>query len=441
MCHRRPFRVVLTLAAAAIALTAVPAHARDDRPLPRWSEPSATQPTLDRPPESPANAASATWGRPPFAAWVGTDVLYVRKEAKIPSPLIGSLRQGDTVTVSGCVPECGSTKAWALLAPDDGAVKLALLRPMPVPPDAFATSANVRYVYGKVVSRVPVYAQPNTKKKPIRKEQGDFRLAFVPDESLYMQGWLRRPDGGYMRAKDVKLFKVSNFQGQFDPPEQIAFVRRKVKLKGLPKGTEPPVLQRYDRFQPKAVKGGKVYVDGGWIPRDLVRIATKRRPPREVKPADKWLHVDIGQQVLTAYEGDRMVFATLISSGKLDRRSTKTPDGTFRMYAKTVHSSMRGKPWDDYYAEEVPYVMHFTEGKALHGTYWHDQFGIVKSHGCVNLSLHDAKWVFDWMPPKVPDGWHATLTMTSKLVGTGTVIQIDKPGRGKQKSKANLAQR
>ena len=72
-----------------------------------------------------------------------------------------------------------------------------------------------------------------------------------------------------------------------------------------------------------------------------------------------------------------------------------------------MHSSMRGRPWDDYYAEEIPYVMHFYQGQALHGTYWHDQFGVEKSHGCINLSLADAKWLFEWVTPALPAGWHS----------------------------------
>lgn len=83
---------------------------------------------------------------------------------------------------------------------------------------------------------------------------------------------------------------------------------------------------------------------------------------------------------------------------------------------------MRGRPWDDYFAEEVPYVMHFDWGRALHGTYWHDSFGTEKSHGCVNLSMQDAKWLFEWADPQLPDGWHTVVSQNRKLPTVAVII-------------------
>ena len=459
--HRcpQPARSVLALALACATATGVPALALASAPAiqePAIQEPAATDPaTADSAPaesacpEAPpagvtptsARPGTTAWPVPPFAAWVGLDTVYIRVKPRVPSNLQGVLRRGDTVTVTGCLPDCAAPKAWALLAPWQGAVKLASLRPLPVTPQAFAESAAARYVYGKVPRpKTPVFARPDVRSKVLRKEKAEFRLAFVPDEALYTQGWLQRPDGGFMRLKDVPMFKPSAFTGFVNPPDRVAFVRRKVKLKGLPKGHEPVLFQRYDRPEVLAVKGAKVFVAGTpagtWLPKDLVRIAQRQRRPKEVRPNERWLHIDLGQQVLTTYEGDDLVFATLISAGKADRRSTRTTDGVFRIYAKTIHSSMRGKPWDDYYAEEVPYVMHFKAGQALHGAYWHDQFGIQKSHGCVNLSIADARWVFEWMPPELPTGWHGVLPVSAKL--PGVYIAIEKPGR-KPRAKAQLA--
>jgi len=57
----------------------------------------------------------------------------------------------------------------------------------------------------------------------------------------------------------------------------------------------------------------------------------------------------------------------------------------------------------------VPYVMYFQAGYGLHGAFWHDSFGEVRSHGCVNLAPRDAQWLFYWASPRLPNGWSAVL--------------------------------
>ncbi len=351
----------------------------------------------------------------PYAAWVKADFGYVRDKPSHASKLIALLREGDTVQVIGCQPTCEAKHAWALLAPR-GAIGLRDLQAGEPTPQAMLQGSKAVYFYGRVPrGHTPVYALPNPKSKVLRHDKAEFRVAFVPDPNLSQTGWLRRPDGGYMQLKDVKLFTPSVFAGQADPQLPLAFVRRKVALR-LPGQKKPPknptevVWQaRYDRIQVKAVRGDKVEVAGGWVPKSLVRIVAPVDRPKGVAQTDRWMHIDLSQQILAAYEGDKMVYATLVSTGKSGRASTKTHPGRYQIYGKTVHGSMRGKPWDDYYAEEVPYVMHFDGGRALHGAYWHDQFGIEKSHGCINLSPADAAWLFKWIPPDVPDGWHSVL--------------------------------
>jgi hypothetical protein len=70
---------------------------------------------------------------------------------------------------------------------------------------------------------------------------------------------------------------------------------------------------------------------------------------------------------------------------------------------------MRGEdPVDGpYEVEEVPWTMYYSGGYALHGAYWHDQFGRVRSHGCTNLAPADARWLLRWTDPPLPAGWHS----------------------------------
>ncbi len=107
---------------------------------------------------------------------------------------------------------------------------------------------------------------------------------------------------------------------------------------------------------------------------------------------------------VVAYEDDRMVFTTLISSG-LPKWSTN--EGLFRIWTRAHADTMSGamgRP-DFYYLQAVPYVMYFDDSISLHGTYWHDGFGYRHSHGWVNMSITDAHWIFDWTDNFYYDMW------------------------------------
>ena len=114
-------------------------------------------------------------------------------------------------------------------------------------------------------------------------------------------------------------------------------------------------------------------------------------------PADgKWIDVDIGEQTITAYMGHTALKTVLVSTGVA---SHPTVIGQYKIYVKVPSQSMRGGSkfsHDYYYLPGVPSVMFFFDGYAIHGTYWHNNFGHPMSHGCVNLSLEDAKWFFGW---------------------------------------------
>lgn len=113
----------------------------------------------------------------------------------------------------------------------------------------------------------------------------------------------------------------------------------------------------------------------------------------------KWIDIDLSRQLLTAYEGDVPVFSALVSSGIA---RYPTPTGNFRILYKLASDDMTGglAGTDDYYyLPDVPWVMYFhSGGYAIHGTYWHNNFGRPMSHGCVNLRIADAQWLYNWAP-------------------------------------------
>ena len=136
-----------------------------------------------------------------------------------------------------------------------------------------------------------------------------------------------------------------------------------------------------------------------------MRLVTLHSPPASIPDGAKWILVDISQQTLTAYEGETAVYATLISSGK-DHKESKTHAGLYQVEHKMSYSDMHGEPDDPYDVDRVPYTLYFNKNEALHGAYWHDRFGWPASHGCINLALADARWLFDWAPPRLPENWN-----------------------------------
>jgi hypothetical protein len=133
-----------------------------------------------------------------------------------------------------------------------------------------------------------------------------------------------------------------------------------------------------------------------WIEqRNVARVVPDPRPPEGVV-ADKWITVNLYEQTVAAYEGGRLVYATMVSTG---RNGFWTRPGLFQVWAKLEADLMTGGiPGEDgfYYLENVPWVLYFDKARALHGTYWHARFGTTTSRGCVNLPLVDAQWFFNF---------------------------------------------
>lgn len=108
---------------------------------------------------------------------------------------------------------------------------------------------------------------------------------------------------------------------------------------------------------------------------------------------EKHIYIDLSTQTLYAYQGTTPILKTFISSGKWG----KTPTGNFHIWEKLVATRMSGGEGADAYdLPNVPYVMYFYHDFGLHGAYWHDNFGHVMSHGCVNMRKIDAKILFEW---------------------------------------------
>ncbi len=104
----------------------------------------------------------------------------------------------------------------------------------------------------------------------------------------------------------------------------------------------------------------------------------------------RWIQIDLKKQRLIAWDGKNPVHAVVISTGK---DATPTLSGVFKIQSKHETARMRG---DDYDIPDVPFVMFYEGSYAIHGVYWHRSFGTPVSHGCVNVAVDHARWLFNW---------------------------------------------
>lgn len=165
--------------------------------------------------------------------------------------------------------------------------------------------------------------------------------------------------------------------------------------------------------------------EGKWLSDEYAsRVDAAKRMPAWALRGERWLDINLSRQTLLAYDGTQPVFATLISSGEAGledpAHTTATKRGIFRIHTKHVSSTMSStEAGEEFELRDVPYVQYFDEGYALHGAYWHDRFGMPRSHGCINLSPADARRLFAFTEPALPAGWHAVL-----LPLKGTVVFV-----------------
>jgi lipoprotein-anchoring transpeptidase ErfK/SrfK len=234
----------------------------------------------------------------------------------------------------------------------------------------------------------------------------------------------RTARGAYVKVGDAGgVYSVKNFEGAALTEEQdfpFGFAMLATKPTVVYELNEDGKLKPVDKL------GYRVFVDlaeetevgnrsymltseGRLIRKDDLRLAERQPVPEGLEPWERWIDVDLTKQMLVAYEGERPVYVTLVSTGKKGTKEEpfETPTGRWRIYSKHTTTTMDGTAGEGNYSiQDVPWAMYFHENYALHGAFWHDGFGRVRSHGCVNLGATDARWLFMWATPYLPRGWH-----------------------------------
>jgi lipoprotein-anchoring transpeptidase ErfK/SrfK len=170
--------------------------------------------------------------------------------------------------------------------------------------------------------------------------------------------------------------------------------------------------------------------DGSWVKRSQIRGTSPGPMPVDLKPNERWIDVNLTTQTVVAFEGEKPIYATMISSGresKIKDKDHRTPTGEWRIREKHITTTMDGDGTAagdlPYSIEDVPYVMYFFRSYALHGAFWHANFGSQMSHGCVNLSPLDAKYLFFFADPPLPSGWHG-VHATDTSPGSRVIVHL-----------------
>ena len=182
---------------------------------------------------------------------------------------------------------------------------------------------------------------------------------------------------------------------------------------------------------------GEAYLavgDGRLVREAEVAVVRPSAPPEGVGEGERWIDIDLSRQILVAYDWKEPRFVTLISTGRTRTPSPeldyRTPKGLHRIRGKHLTSTMdNDEPGEPPYSlEDVPYVMYFKGAYAFHTAFWHDRFGRPRSHGCINLAPHDAKWLYNWAGPDIPDTWHGGMA-TEENPGTWVYVHGETPGQ------------
>jgi lipoprotein-anchoring transpeptidase ErfK/SrfK len=217
-------------------------------------------------------------------------------------------------------------------------------------------------------------------------------------------------DGGWIPGKGSRIGEYSLFQGlQFrsTPHNSFAwplpFYTDSIPVYSAPGYSAPltdrilyPYIHIVQVYATQSADGVDWNLIGPnqWVEARILATVTPNTTPPEGVTTGRWIDVDLAEQTLTVYENNQLVFATVIASGL---EPFWTRPGLFQIYQKKETETMRNNdPTDYYYLDNVPWTMYFDKARALHGAYWRTRFGYPQSHGCINLSVGDSHWLFNW---------------------------------------------
>ncbi|MFC1997112.1 L,D-transpeptidase [Chloroflexota bacterium] len=277
-------------------------------------------------------------------------------------------------------------------------------------------------LYGIVrTTNAPVYSSmedaiKNKKSNAIRRVNAPFSyISYIDSQVVDGKRVYMVAPGEWMTAHDVSRVTAPVFQGlQFTetPQHTFGWVLTYLSQNSVVETKQTPgyatedftghLLQNHDLvwiYETAEADGIEWYRLGPneWVPDNVIARVNPNTAPPEGMDGGRWIEINLYEQTIAVYEDYQLVFSTLVASGL---EPLWTRPGLFQIYDKLDSTPMRGSfeadGSDAYYLEDVPWTMYFDEARALHGAYWRANLGFPQSHGCVNMSIGDSHWIFDW---------------------------------------------
>jgi lipoprotein-anchoring transpeptidase ErfK/SrfK len=329
----------------------------------------------------------------------------------------------------GCTGRWWLVGAWAWTCSDDAALTPddALAPPSPLE----INGLSLRYFFvGSAGASAYTSIENAREGTEDRQLEGGWAVGAVEERGTAPDDrWVRTQKGLWIARRDLVAARASAFHGEAidGGTVDVAWIvadRAQVWSAASTRPKPVGARARFDRVTVRAAGDDAApgphpamlqIGDDAWVlARDVARPSTSPVPSEVKGPSERWIDVDTATQTLVAYEGSRPVYATLVSTGRGPAGTdTATPTGVHRIWVKLLTSDMDNAEREDvaehYSMQDVPFVQFFDRAVALHGTYWHGDFGRPHSHGCVNLSPIDARWLFGFTEPRLPAGWSAVL--------------------------------
>jgi hypothetical protein len=276
------------------------------------------------------------------------------------------------------------------------------------------------FYYARVnTANAPIFASPSDAHagKPVLRsmEPGLVYVTYqdvqeIDGKNYYMINfgeWMRRgditPNQAYSQFKGLEFYAtptqtfawvLENFQGGILQP---TYTGPGLEF-ALAEATYNPfdMVFVYEIAEANGLRWFRVGADV-WLESRQARLVIPNTTPPAGVDGGRWMDINLQEQTIAVYEDNQLVFATLIATGL---PGVWTRPGLFQVYEKHESTLMRGvftaDRSDFYFLEDVPWAMYFDDARALHGAYWRARFGFEQSHGCVNLSVADSHWLFNW---------------------------------------------
>jgi len=257
------------------------------------------------------------------------------------------------------------------------------------------------YVYGSLDDA----ASSSNPVRTIAPGEGLRYVSYIQQRDVNGKPFVQLKTGEWMRASPAGY---SYFQGLVfhkTPTTGFGWMVDHARPRSQPGWNAPEVgetlyreqiIDIYEEVEAEGMTWFRIGPDQ-WMPRLDARRANINTTPPEGVTGDRWIEINLYDQTLLVYENRQLVFATLTATGG---EPYYTRPGLFPIYEKkpleTMSGAFEADRRDYYYLEDVPWTMYFDQARAVHGAYWRSWYGFPGTHGCVNLSIGDAAWLYEW---------------------------------------------